>query len=75
LKNIIYSLAVICFLSSCNHDKKIIVDTYVDSSINNYTQPSVATNEADVEFWKNRIDPSNPGFTNELKYSGTLAAR
>jgi hypothetical protein len=63
-------------LTSCNHDKKIIVDTiYIDSLINNYTQPAVATNEAELEFWKNRIDPANPGFTNELRYSGALAAR
>ena len=47
----------------------------MDSLINNYTQPAVVTNEADVIFWKNRIDSLNPGFTNELKYSGALAAR
>lgn len=63
-------------LTSCNQNKKIIVDTlYVDSLINTYTQPPVAANEADVEFRKNRIDPANPGFTNELKYSLTPDAR
>jgi hypothetical protein len=76
LKNHLFTLVVICAISSCNRDKKIIVDTaYVDSLMNHYTQPAVITNEADLEFWKNRIDPANPGFTNELKYSSALAAR
>ena len=76
LKNLFYILTIICICASCNHDKKIIVDTvYVDSLINKYTQPAVATNEEEVKFWKNRINPANPGFTNELKYSGALAAR
>lgn len=63
-------------LVSCNHDKKIIVDTiYIDSLINNYTEPAVATNAADIKFWRSRIDTAHPGFTNELKYSSMLAAR
>ncbi|MEP6949383.1 MAG: hypothetical protein ABI863_08920 [Ginsengibacter sp.] len=76
MRNLSYIFAAICILSSCNHDKKIIVGTlYVDSLINNYTQPAVAANEADVEFWKTRIDPTKHGFTNELKYSSALAGR
>ena len=62
-------------LLSCNHEKKaIVVTSYIDSLISNYARPAMATNEADVEFWKNRINPHNPGITNELKYSAALAA-
>ena len=76
MKNYLFAFIIICSVSSCNHDNKIIVNTtYVDSLINHYTQPAVIANESDLEFWKNRIDPANPGFTNEIKYSGALAAR
>jgi hypothetical protein len=76
LKILFYTLATTCILISCNHEKKIIVDKiYVDSLIANYTEPTVTTNEADLEFWKKRIDTANPGYTNELRYAGILAAR
>jgi hypothetical protein len=76
LKNLFISLTVLALFASCNHDRKIIVEQkYVDSLLDNFTQPAVTTNEADLEFWKSRINPAHPGFTNELKYSGDLAAR
>ena len=76
MKNLFPLLTILVVLSSCNHDKKIIVESaYIDSLINNYTEPAVATNAADVKFWGDRIDSAHPGFTNELKYSSALAAR
>jgi tetratricopeptide (TPR) repeat protein len=76
LKNNLCLFAFICILASCNHDKKIIVESaYVDSLINNYTEPAVTTNAADIKFWRSRIDTANHGFTNELRYSSALAAR
>jgi hypothetical protein len=75
LKNLIHSLITICILASCNRNKIIVDASYVDSLVKNYTEPVVVTNQADVEFWKNRIDTLKPGFTNELKYSSALAAR
>lgn len=64
-------------LASCKNEKKIIVSTsFVDSLISNYTQPPVfKTIETDLDFWKNRINPKNPGLVNELKYAGTLIQR
>ena len=76
MKKILYTLLVVSVFSSCNHDKKIIVETtYIDSLINNYTEPAVAINAADIKFWSGRIDTAHPGFSNELKYSSALAAR
>ncbi len=75
-KNLFSLLAIFTIFSSCNRDKKIIVEaTYIDSLINNYTEPVVATNAADIKFWGGRIDTAHPGFSNELKYSSALAAR
>jgi hypothetical protein len=76
LKNLLCILLFICILSSCNNEKKTIAESaYIDSLINHYTEPAVATNAADVKFWGSRIDTAHPGFTNELKYSSMLAAR
>lgn len=76
MKNCVFTFGVICILASCNHDKKFIADPlYIDSLINSYSQPAVAINAADIEFWGRRIDTLHPGFTNELKYSSALASR
>jgi hypothetical protein len=76
LKNTLSLILFSAILTSCNHEKKIIVEsTYIDSLINNYTAPAIATNAEDLKFWHDRIDTTHPGFTNELKYSSTLAAR
>lgn len=73
---IIYIVIIALAFSSCNHDKKIIVETtYVDSLFTNYTEPADTANIADIKFWGGRIDSAHPGFTNELKYSSVLAAR
>lgn len=76
MKNLFSLFAILAILSSCNHDKKSIVEaTYIDSLINNYTEPAVATNAADIKFWGSRLDTAHPGYSNELKYSSVLAAR
>lgn len=76
MKNLFPLPAILIILFSCNHGKKIIVQSvYIDSLINNYTEPAVTTNAADIKFWRDRIDTAYPGFTNELKYSSALAAR
>jgi len=76
LKNLFSLIAILTIFSSCNHDKKIIVESvYIDSLINNYTEPAVATNAADIKFWLSKIDTAHPGFTSEIKYSSMLAGR
>ncbi len=77
MKQIISAIIILCLLASCNNDKKIIVSAaFVDSLITNYTGPGAyKANETDLRFWKNRIDPKNPGLVNELKYASALAQR
>ena len=46
---------------------------FIDSLLANYTEPVVyKSNETDLQFWKNRIDPKNPGLVNELRYAAML---
>ena len=77
MKQIITGIAALYLFASCNSDKKIIVSAvFIDSLIINYTEPGVyKANETDLQFWKNRIDPKNPGLVNELKYASVLVQR
>jgi tetratricopeptide (TPR) repeat protein len=77
VKPLIFSLALVVIFTSCNNDKKKIVDTtFADSLLSNYTTPVALKSNADeASFWKNRIDPKNSGFVNETKYAAAKAAR
>ena len=77
MKQILTAAVILIAFSSCKDDKKIIVlSGFADSLITHYTQPeALKSNAYDLAFWKNRIDPRNPGFTNELKYANALAGR
>ena len=68
-------LATILF-TSCNRNTKIVDQTYADSLISHYTIPAqVRDNEADMQFWKNRINPNLPGYVSEGKYASSLITR
>lgn len=77
MKQIVYALAIVLLSASCKHEKEIIVPAaFADSLISNYTQPGVyKVNETDLQFWRDRIDPKNPGMVNELKYAAALIQR
>jgi hypothetical protein len=77
MKYLIGALCIASCLISCKSEKaKIVEQTYIDSLINHYTLPKlVADNEKDMQFWQGRIDPKNPGQTNEARYAGTLLGR
>jgi hypothetical protein len=62
-------------LLGCRHDSTPIVSqTFVDSLLQGYTPPVIALqNEAEMQFWKNRINPALPGFLDESRYAGDLA--
>jgi hypothetical protein len=64
-------------LFSCRNEKQLMVDAgFIDSLIINYKIPAaIKVNEAEITFWKNRIDPKNPGIVNESKYAGALMSR
>lgn len=77
MKQIITGLAAILLFASCRNEKKIIVSApFVDSLIDNYTEPEVYKSvETDIEFWKARINPVSPGLVNELKYASARIER
>lgn len=67
---------VILLFASCKHQHTIVQSSFIDSLVTNYTKPQlIAMNEADIAFWKNRINPDNPGMENESRYAGQLALR
>jgi len=64
------------FISCKSKNSKIVDKIYVDSLINHYTLPkAVKDNDADMQFWKNRIDPKETRQVNESKYAATLISR
>ena len=77
MNRFIFSLFVVTALFSCqNKDRPVVQVAFVDSLIKNYTTPqSITNNEADMQFWKNRISATTPDYSNTLKYAGTLMRR
>lgn len=77
MKQIFIAFTILLLVASCKNDKKPIVPAaFIDSLISNYATPEAyKANETDLQFWKNRIDPNNPGIVNELKYASMLVQR
>lgn len=64
------------FVSCKSRNSKIVDNVYVDSLINHYTLPKIVKdNDADMQFWKNRINPKETRQVNESKYAATLISR
>ncbi|MGC4103647.1 tetratricopeptide repeat protein [Ferruginibacter sp.] len=77
MKCVFFNLLVITALFSCKQaNKPIVSKVLVDSLITHYTTPqAVKDNAADMQFWKNRINPNSPDYSNALKYAATLISR
>lgn len=77
MKKIYYSVALLCILISCKQQSKTIVSsTFADSLLQHYPEPALLkSNQADIDFWKGRIDPAQPGIVNEMKYAAALGNR
>lgn len=74
LKQIITVIAILFTLASCQTENKPIVSaTFIDSLLSHYSDTAMHIASAtEIQFWKNRIDPANPGLVNELKYASGL---
>ena len=73
-----YAAALLSVLVvSCKSRPPAIVDQiYIDSLISHFAPTAdVKHNEADMNFWKSRIDPKQPRQVNESKYASTLIGR
>jgi hypothetical protein len=77
MKIISLPTALVFLLLACHHQERNIIQAgFIDSLIANYHQPgAIRSNEADSQFWKDRIKPGNPGLVNESRYAGQLATR
>ncbi|HQY12408.1 MAG TPA: hypothetical protein PK133_09355 [Ferruginibacter sp.] len=77
MKQLIFGLAALLLVASCRENSKPIVSAeFVDSLLTNYTEPEMIRSiKTDLQFWKSRIDPKNPGLLNELRYASTLVQR
>ena len=76
MKKILAAFSITVFFS-CNHKNKKVVDAvFADSLITHYSGPaSIKNNDAEIKFWRGRINPANPGIVNEMKYAGNLTGR
>ncbi len=77
MKRIFFNLITISLLASCkNNAKPIVSATFVDSLLANYTTPeAIKNNEADLQFWKNRITLKAVDYTNTSRYAAALISR
>jgi len=63
-------------LSGCQNHSDLVQQSYVDSIVKNFNpEKAKAVNTAELNFWKNRIDPNRPGISNELKLAYTFIRR
>jgi tetratricopeptide (TPR) repeat protein len=61
---------------ACKNKKPLAEPFFVDSLLASFTPSNVTkTNEADLNFWKNRVQNMAPSFVNQQKYAQALAAR
>lgn len=77
MKQIFTCIALILLFASCNKQSKPIVSaTFIDSLFSRYSDTvSIQSIETEIRFWKDRINPSEPGLVNELRYGAALVQR
>jgi hypothetical protein len=72
----LFSCCLYCCTSCRSGDEKLVDPSFADSLISHYTLPAVVqSNEQEMQFWKNRIDPHNPGMVSEARFAASLVAR
>lgn len=59
------------------NERTTVVDTvFTDSVLNNYNVlPAVKHIDDEIAFWKERINPNEPDYTNSMRYAGALINR
>jgi len=77
MKCISFLIILIFSFSSCKTDRKpIVTEIFIDSVLTNYTIPvSVKNNEADIQFWEQRISSQTPDYSNKMNYAAALVTR
>lgn len=73
-KNLVF-LSVVIF-ASCRGRSPLIGSSFADSLSGAYSASSLLeSNDREIRFWKNRIDPAHPDEINEARYAGALVTR
>jgi hypothetical protein len=77
MKRFLFFIGISLVCASCNNNKKNIVDSlYIDSLLNKYSIPvTIRENEEALQFWKNKINPMQPGIVSESQYASRLVGR
>ncbi|MBS1511956.1 MAG: hypothetical protein JST86_14000 [Bacteroidetes bacterium] len=73
MKQVCLFLLTALVLNACkNTHSNIVNNSYIDSLLQHNDNPAtVKANQADMLFWKNKIQPGTPDYTNTLKYAAT----
>jgi len=77
MKKIIAFAVGSAFLFSCHSKQQPIVPAaFTDSLLSHYNAAAaISANEQDIAFWKKRIQPNTPDYTNTSRYAAALMAR
>lgn len=76
MKQFLAGLASLFLFISCRQQGPVVNESFIDSLITHYTLPAMArSNEAEMQFWQNRMNTQPPGLVNEQKYANTLLMR
>lgn len=57
---------------SFKNEGPVIDSALIENAMKNYNDSSIQKSEAEVLFWKNRIQPGTADYTNSMRYAGAL---
>ncbi len=76
MKKIGIVFALFTLFTACSNKQPIVSNVFVDSLILHYNDSAIINRtEAELNFWKNRIQASEPDFVNQIKYANLLVSR
>ena len=71
-----FLLCIMTFNACKSNLKPIVSDAYADSLIGNFKVPeAIQKNQKEVDFWRDRITPNTPDYSNSLKYAAALVTQ
>ena len=59
-------------ISFKKEESAIIQTAMIENAIQQYNDSSIKKNEAEVSFWKNRVQPNTADYTNSMRYAAAL---
>lgn len=62
-------------ISFGEREKKIVDTAIIEQATNNYNDSALIKNEAEINFWKERIQPGSGDYTNNMRYAAVVLQR